>query len=69
MVFVFLLMNGNKIVAVECVDLDKEESTIEQAIEDLANKYDATAYAVLGDTTQNIWLLQQTKKIKRGNID
>ena len=66
--FVFLMMKGGAILSVDIVDLEGEGQTIEQAAERLlgiaAQKGEQpTAYAVLGCSEDEIWLLQQTKRV------
>lgn len=66
--FVFLMMKGSTILSVDIVDLEEEGITIEQAVEMLlgtaAQKGEhPTAYAVLGCTDNEVWLLQQTKRV------
>ena len=63
--FVFLMMKGSTILSVECVDLQNNELTLEQAAAEFAAKSEATSYAVLGESLDVTWLLQQTKKINR----
>ena len=66
--FVFLMMKGSTILSVNIADLEEEGTTIEQAAEMLldtaAQKGDQPdAYAVLGCSDDEIWLLQQTKRV------
>ena len=68
--FVFVMMKGAAIVAVDIVDLEKESMTVAQAAAKLAAEIQEetgaapTAYAVLGATDEGIWLLQQITKLR-----
>lgn len=68
--FVFLMMKGSSILAVDVCDLEGGDLTIEQAAEQLAKeitentKERPTAYAVIGCSDHNVWLLQQATRIK-----
>lgn len=66
--FVFLMMKGREILSVDIVDLEGEGLTLEQAAEQrlaiaAQRGEQPTAYAVLGCSDDEVWLLQQTKRV------
>lgn len=67
--FVFLMMDREKILSVDVVDIATTEETIEQAAAALAKEITEqtgrapTGYAVLGDTAAEVWLLQQVREV------
>lgn len=69
--FVFLMMKGAAILAVDIVDIEEHEETVAQAAAKIAAEIESetgtapTAYAVLGCTDDTVWLLQQTTKLRR----
>ena len=70
MTIVFLMMEGGRIISVDVVDLETRELTIEKAAWGLAEEIrrdtgrKATNYAVLGDTSTGIWLLQEVTELE-----
>ena len=67
--FVFLMMDGEKILSVDVIDIASNEETIEQAAAALAKEIAEqtgqvpTGYAVLGDTAAEVGLMQQVREV------
>lgn len=67
--FVFLMMKGTEILAVDIVDIEGQNMTTLQAalqladeIEDITGKR-PSAFAVLANSDESVWLLQAVTKV------